>query len=84
MRLVIENLPNDVAEKLRRRAAEDGVSLEDAAIRLLRGAVRPRAPDAPGPPKRDLSRFFGVRPPDPDLDRAIEEMNRAPDETDAQ
>ena len=58
--LTIRNLPDDVHDALRRRAAEHRRSMEAEAREVLRAAVAPRASDAER--KAALARLRAIKP----------------------
>lgn len=67
----IRAVPADVDQSLRRIARERGVSLNSVLLDAIRQAAgTPRGAANGG----NLSKYFGCLPPDPDLDRALEEM----------
>ncbi|GAB5558358.1 MAG: hypothetical protein SynsKO_00050 [Synoicihabitans sp.] len=62
--LLVRNLEPALVKKLRHRASEQGVSVEEAHRRLLRSALLDNAV----PPGRNFAEFLSRIPPSPDID----------------
>jgi hypothetical protein len=71
MQYTLRNIPAVLDEAIRRRAREEGKSLNEVAIEALM-----RALGLQGEPRRqrDLSGIAGSWQPDPDTDDALEEQ----------
>jgi len=67
----IRAVPPEVDQSLRKIARERGVSLNSVLLDAIRQAAGASNAAANG---GNLSKYFGCLPPDPDLDRALEEM----------
>ncbi len=55
--LTINNIPDDLARRIKQKAAEDGTSVEQTVISMLEEAFGLRRSDDPD---RDLARFIGT------------------------
>lgn len=73
MQYTLRNIPKALDEALRRRARDEGKSLNEVAVDALMRAVGLR-----GEPRRqrDLSDVAGTWQPDPETDDALEEQRR--------
>lgn len=57
--ITLRNIPADIARRIQRVARDEGISLNKAAIRLLREATAAERRDA-GPPYHDLDHLAGT------------------------
>lgn len=73
MQYTIRNIPKHVDEALRRRAAEQGKSLNEVAIEAIVGGLEASGTSIP---KRDLSDFAGTWVDDPEFWKIIEEQQQ--------
>jgi plasmid stability protein len=73
MTLTLPNLPKDLGDALKARAAAEGRSVEDVAVEALRASLEPLAD---GVKKCDLSHLAGTWVEDPEFDAIMEEQDR--------
>lgn len=77
MQYTLRNVPELVDQALRRQASEEGVSLNQAALRALARGVGV-AEDSP--PRRHVADLAGSWIEDPEFDRAIADQDRVDEE----